>query len=228
MCPNASVWTVYTILVQVWKQKPCPLETLFAANSCCFLVWLSRYFVSNFNSNTALSASDVTFMKPPCIAWYFQVQIYLISRDGLELLYNDRMFLRQNTAVGTCILVLSILPNEYGRFFSQLKCILLKHMYVYNIGLGNETMVCAVCLSIFLWICDMAGLLHGAFLSWWYLSRIWSSVTDMQHCYHVTYYADDWHLACMFSLVYFFRRSGAWWAKIFFMLCSGDRAYIRS
>ena len=71
------------------------------------------------------------------------------------------------------------------------------------LGLGNETMVCSVCLSIFLWICDMAGLLRVTFVSWWYLPRIWPSVTDMQHYYHARYPTDDWHLAYMFLLVYF-------------------------
>ena len=69
--------------------------------------------------------------------------------------------------------------------------------------LGHETMVCAVCLSIFLWICEMIRLLHGTFVSWWYLPRIWPSVTDMQHYYHARYPTDDWHLAYMFLLVYF-------------------------
>ena len=70
--------------------------------------------------------------------------------------------------------------------------------------IGHETMVSAVCLSIFLWICDMAGLLHGTFVSWWYLPRIWPSVTDIQHYYHGRYPpTDDWHLAYMISLVYF-------------------------
>ena len=64
-------------------------------------------------------------------------------------------------------------------------------------------MVCAVCLFIFLWSCDMAGLLHRTFVSWWYLPQIWPPVTDMQHYYHARYPAEDWHLACMFSLVYF-------------------------
>ena len=71
------------------------------------------------------------------------------------------------------------------------------------LGLGHETMVCAVCLSIFLWICDMTGLLRGTFVSWWYLTRIWPSVTDMQYYYHARYLTDDWHLAYMFWLVYF-------------------------
>ena len=42
---------------------------------------------------------------------------------------------------------------------------------------------------------DTAGLLHGTFVSWWYLPRIWPSVTDMQHYYHARYPTDDWHLA---------------------------------
>ena len=71
------------------------------------------------------------------------------------------------------------------------------------LGLGHEAMVLTVCLSIFLWICDMTGLLRGTFLSWWYLPRIWPSVTDMQCYYHARYPTDDWHLAYMFSLVGF-------------------------
>ena len=31
----------------------------------------------------------------------------------------------------------------------------------------------------------------------------WPPVTDMQHYYHARYPTNDWHLACMFSLVYF-------------------------
>ena len=68
---------------------------------------------------------------------------------------------------------------------------------------GHETMVCVVCLSIFLWIRDMAKLLRRKFVSWWYLPRIWPSVTDIQHYYHARYPIDNWHLAYMFSLVYF-------------------------
>ena len=30
-----------------------------------------------------------------------------------------------------------------------------------------------------------------------------NTVTDMQHYYHARYPTDDWHLACMFTLVYF-------------------------
>ena len=73
---------------------------------------------------------------------------------------------------------------------------------IHSLGLGHETMVCAVCLTIFLWICNMTGLLRGTFVSWWYLPRIWPFVTDMQQHYHARYPSDDWHLAYMFSLVY--------------------------
>ena len=58
-------------------------------------------------------------------------------------------------------------------------------------------------LSVFLWISDMAGLLRGTFVSWWYLPLIWPSVTDMQHYYHARYRTDDWHLALYVLLVYF-------------------------
>ena len=44
---------------------------------------------------------------------------------------------------------------------------------------------------------------NGWIMPWWYLPRIWPSVTDMQHYYHARYPTDDWHLAYMFLLVYF-------------------------
>ena len=56
------------------------------------------------------------------------------------------------------------------------------------------------CMSFYIL---MAWLLRGTFVSWWYLPRIWTSVTDMQYYYHARYPIDDWHLAYMFSLVYF-------------------------
>ena len=59
------------------------------------------------------------------------------------------------------------------------------------------------CMSSFLlWICDMAGLLLGTFVSWWYLPLIWSSVTGMPHYYHARHQTDDWQPAYIFSLVY--------------------------
>ena len=69
--------------------------------------------------------------------------------------------------------------------------------------LCHETMVCTVCLSIFLWIRDITILLRGTFVYWRYLPRIWPFVTDMQHYYHARYSTDDWHLANVFSPVYF-------------------------
>ena len=54
----------------------------------------------------------------------------------------------------------------------------------------------------------LMNLWYGRIASWdirvlWYLIRIWPSVTDMQHYYHARYPTDDWHIAYMFSLVYF-------------------------
>ena len=78
------------------------------------------------------------------------------------------------------------------------------------LGLGHKTMVSAVCLSIFLWICDMAGLLRGTFVSWWYLPRILPSVTDMQYYYHARYPTDDWHLAYICFHGYIFLWKCVW------------------
>ena len=63
------------------------------------------------------------------------------------------------------------------------------------------------CLFIFSWICNTAGLHRGTFVSWWYLPRIWPSVTDIQHNYHVRYPTDDWHLTLYVLTGIFFRRS---------------------
>ena len=59
------------------------------------------------------------------------------------------------------------------------------------------------CLKKLLFSLCVMILLCGTFVSWWYLPRIWPYVTDMQHYYHARYSTDDWHLAYMFSLVYF-------------------------
>ena len=89
------------------------------------------------------------------------------------------------------------------------------------LGLSHETMVCSACLSIFLWICDMAGLLRATFVPWWYLPRIWPSVTDMQHYYHARYPTDDWHPAYMILLVYFPSKC-AWKACFPILLAPGE------
>ena len=96
-------------------------------------------------------------------------------------------------------------PLLKSKLFVNYSFVIKTHTWTITLclGLSHETMVCTVCLSIFLWICDMAELLCGTFVSWWYSARIWPSVTDMQHYYHARYPTDDWHLAYMFSLVYF-------------------------
>ena len=108
--------------------------------------------------------------------------------------------------VGLYVFSLPISLVMIGRIYILCLIIIIKSevwTITHCLVLGHETMVSAVCLSIFLWICDMAGLLRGTFVSWWYLPRIWPSVTDMQYYYHARYPTDDWHLAYMCSLVYF-------------------------
>ena len=107
--------------------------------------------------------------------------------------------------VGLCVFCLPISFVMIDRIYILCLIIIIKSevwTITHCLGLGHETMVCVVCLSIFSWICDMVGLLRGTFVSWWYLPRIWPSVTDMQHYYHARYPTDDWHLAYMFLLVY--------------------------
>ena len=60
------------------------------------------------------------------------------------------------------------------------------------------------CMSFYI----LMNLWYGRIASWdivslWYLPRIGPSVTDMQHYYHARYPTNDWHLACIFSSVYF-------------------------
>ena len=88
--------------------------------------------------------------------------------------------------------------------------------------LCHETMVCALCLSIFLWIRYMARLLRATFVSWWYLPQIWPSVTDMQHYYHASYPTDDWHLAYMFFTCIFFPSMCVWKACFPILLAQGE------
>ena len=108
--------------------------------------------------------------------------------------------------MGLYVFSLPISPVIIERIYMLCLIIIIKSevwTITHCLGLDHETMVPPVCLSIFLWICVMAGLLRGIFVSRWYLPRIWPSVTDMQHYYHARYPTDDWHLAYMFSLVYF-------------------------
>ena len=105
--------------------------------------------------------------------------------------------------MGLCVYSLSISPVMIEMIYTL--------SYHHQIGSMNYYPLFRVrswnngvrCMSIFLWICDMAGLLRGTFVSWRYLPRIWPFVTDMQNYYHARYPADDWHQAYIFSLVYF-------------------------
>ena len=129
------------------------------------------------------------------IPWYYAIGS---SENILNLLleYNDRI------SIIFCHLLHMGKPGKPG--ISAVRTI--NHC----LGSGHETMVCAICLSILLWIYDMARFPGGTFVSWWYLLRICSPVTDMQHSYNARYSTDDWHLAYMFSLVHFSVEVCAW------------------
>ena len=108
--------------------------------------------------------------------------------------------------MGLCVFSVYPFPLWWLREYTLCLIIIIKSelwTIIHCLGFGHETMVCASCLFIFLWIRDMARLLRVTFVSWWYLPRIWPSVADMQHYYHAMYPTDDWPLAYMFSLVYF-------------------------
>ena len=58
-------------------------------------------------------------------------------------------------------------------------------------------------------LCVPMNLWYGWFASWdischgGFLPRIWFPVTDMQHYYFARYHTDDWHIANVFSSVFF-------------------------
>ena len=135
--------------------------------------------------------------------WTYKMPVrYNLSSVWVRLSIFSQLSIVQY--VGLCVFSLPFVMIE--RIYILCLIIIIKSE-VWTItpclGLGHETMVCAVCLIIFLWICDLTGLLRGTFVTWWNLPRICPSVTDMQHYYHARYPTDDWHIAYMFLLVYF-------------------------
>ena len=137
--------------------------------------------------------------------WTYQMPLrYNLSSVWVRLSIFSQLSIIQY--VWLCVLSLPISFVMTERIYILCLIIMIKSevwTIAHCLGLGHETMVCAVCLSIFLSICDMAGLLRGTFVSWWYLPRIGPPVTDMQHYYHARYPTDDWHLVYVFLLVYF-------------------------
>ena len=162
------------------------------------LDWIWYYFICTLHHLIIIIVQ--TYLKT--LNLLNACQIYFVARVRLSIFFQLSII----HYVGLCVFNL---PNSLiliERIYILCLVIIIKSevwTISHCLGLGHETMVCAVCLSIFLSICDMAGLLRGTFVSWWYLPRIWPSVTDMQHYYPARYPTDDWHLAYMFSLVYF-------------------------
>ena len=136
-------------------------------------------------------------------------------------------YLKTLNLLNACQIYLVVCVSKIKQFFSVIHCplcgavcfqfthslvmteIIYTLAYYHEIGSMNYFSLVRVrswnngmsCVSLY--IRDMARLLRGTFVFWWYLSRIWPSVTDMQHYYHARYPTDDWHLGYMFSLVCF-------------------------
>ena len=74
---------------------------------------------------------------------------------------RSRWFFRDNT----CRKTSNISRNLAGNKIVYLIIIIKPEVWIINhcLGLGHETMVCAVRLTMFLWICDMTRLLRGTF-----------------------------------------------------------------
>ena len=110
------------------------------------------------------------------------------------------------TVCGLCVFSLPISLVKIERIYILCLIIIIKSekwTIIHCLGLRLKTMVCAACLSIFLWIVTWPDCFVGHSCLGDICPQIWLPVTDMQHYYHTWYPTDDWQLAYMFSLVYF-------------------------
>ena len=143
--------------------------------------------------------------KPSCLVWLTQNNVLPCLVSSWFVLYGSNYTIPMLMTVSNNDFNLPV-PCSWGIYIYILCLIIIIKSEVWIIthclGLGHEIMVCVICLSKILWICDMTGLLRGTFVPWWYLPRIWPSFTGMQHYYHARYATDDWHLAYMCLLVY--------------------------
>ena len=177
-----------------WKYPPFPLLSYFSVVVClrCLLHHILSLIAYTFQENREfVFIIIVQFMMSASFRIHFGLQIVLVCLYSTPSHYHH------------CLPISVVM---IGRIYIICLFIIIKSevwTITHCLGLGHETMVSAVCLSIFLWICDMAGLLCGTFVSFWYLPRIPPSVIYMQYYYHARWVTDDWRLAYMFSLVYF-------------------------
>ena len=209
------------------KYPPVPLFSYFSwlcVWDVCYIIFCHLLYIHSRKTGNLFSLSL-------CSLWWVQIVGYVLACRSYSFVcanviwrhWTYKMPVRYNlSSVWVRLSILSQLSiiQYVGLFVFSLPIIfvMIERIYIlcliiiiksevltstHCLWLCHETMVCAVCLSIFLWICDMAGLLRGTFVSWWYLPRNWPSVTDMHHYYHARYPTDDWHLASMFQLVHF-------------------------
>ena len=103
--------------------------------------------------------SDVYYVSSMCLRWDQFSQLSLMQYIGMSV-FSSPIYLMM--IAGRYVLAVIIIINS--QVWPIFHCL----------GLGHETMVCAVCLDVFLWIGDMAGLLRGTLVSWKFLPRIWA------------------------------------------------------
>ena len=97
--------------------------------------------------------------------------------------------------------ILSLYTSETNHYSWSLRTCRDMHVPINMSILHSVMMRCmSFCILMNLWYGWNPS---GTFVSWWYLPPIWPSVNGMQHYYHARYPTDEWHLAYMFSLVYF-------------------------
>ena len=95
--------------------------------------------------------------------WSYKMPVrYDLSSVWVRLSIFSQLSIIQ--CVGLCVFSLPISFVMIERIYILCLIIIIKSevwTITHCLGLGHETTVCAVCLFIFLWICDMAGLLRG-------------------------------------------------------------------
>ena len=95
--------------------------------------------------------------------WIYKMPVrYNLSSVWARLSISSQLSLIQY--VGLCVFSLPMSFVMIERIYILCLIIIIKSKVwtiTHCLGLGHETMVCAVCHSIFLWICDIAGLLRG-------------------------------------------------------------------
>ena len=176
----------------------CTLYDEFKQSDTFWLTVRIRLFVNNIISLSSLC-------KLIWRHWTYKMPVrYILSSVWMRLSIFSQLSLYN---IWGC--VFSVYPSPLWWLREYILCLIIIKSEVWTIthflGLGHETMICAVCFYILmnLWYSWIAS---WDIRHWWYLPWIWPSVTNIHHYYHARYPTDDWHLAYVFTSI-FFRRS---------------------